>query len=458
MNQKTNLTTPSGARLDRELQDRFHDLARHIQSRLQEGEEYLAEFGAEESDFARFNNAKVRQAGRVTQQSISIELVRGNRHSSAGITLGNDPATDRARCDAAIEELRGRLPHLPEDPHLLISREVHDTETHGPDETPDAGATLTRVLDAATGREFVGIWASGGIYSGFANSFGQRNWFSSHTFNLDWSLYHRADKAVKCSYAGFSWDDAEFQRRLDSALGQLEILAREPKTIQPGKYRVYLSPDALSEIIGMLSWNGLGLKSHRTKQTMLIKMVTEGLKLHPSVTLRENTKDGVAQNFQSMGFIKPDSVTMIEKGAYKDCLVSPRSAKEYGVPTNGANSYEAPESVEMDAGEIPQEEIVARLGTGILVNNLWYLNFSDRTSCRMTGMTRFATFWVENGRIVAPLNVMRFDESIYRALGEKLVGLTRERSFILDASTYYQRSTGSARLPGALIEDFTFTL
>ena len=29
---------------------------------------------------------------------------------------------------------------------------------------------------------------------------------------------------------------------------------------------------------------------------------------------------------------------------------------------------------------------------------------------------------------------------------------------ILDASTYYQRSTGSWRLPGALIEDFTFTL
>ena len=76
----------------------------------------------------------------------------------------------------------------------------------------------------------------------------------------------------------------------------------------------------------------------------------------------------------------------------------------------------------------------------------------------MTGMTRFATFWVEGGSIQAPLSVMRFDESIYRMLGDQLLGLTAEREFILDASTYHQRSTGSSRLPGAVVEQFTFTL
>jgi predicted Zn-dependent protease len=99
-----------------------------------------------------------------------------------------------------------------------------------------------------------------------------------------------------------------------------------------------------------------------------------------------------------------------------------------------------------------------QLDTGVYINNLWYLNYSDRAACRMTGMTRFATFWVEGGSIQAPLSVMRFDESIYRMLGDHLLGLTAERDFILDPSTYYQRSTGSSRLPGALVEDFNFTL
>ncbi len=73
-------------------------------------------------------------------------------------------------------------------------------------------------------------------------------------------------------------------------------------------------------------------------------------------------------------------------------------------------------------------------------------------------MTRVATFWVEKGAIQAPLNVMRFDETLYRMFGEKLVGLTTERDLIFYSSTYGGRSTSSSRVPGALIEDFTFTL
>jgi predicted Zn-dependent protease len=128
------------------------------------------------------------------------------------------------------------------------------------------------------------------------------------------------------------------------------------------------------------------------------------------------------------------------------------------VPTNGAAAHEAPESLDMAAGSVPVQDVLGRLGTGIYVSNLWYLNYSDRNACRLTGMTRFATLWVEHGQVQGPLNVMRFDETLYRALGENLAGLTAERELLFDANTYDRRSTSSARLPGALTEDFTFTL
>ena len=60
-------------------------------------------------------------------------------------------------------------------------------------------------------------------------------------------------------------------------------------------------------------------------------------------------------------------------------------------------------------------------------------------------MTRFATFWVEQGSIQAPLNVMRFDESIYRMLGEHLVDLTTERDFILDAIWWFNICQSAVR-------------
>jgi predicted Zn-dependent protease len=107
---------------------------------------------------------------------------------------------------------------------------------------------------------------------------------------------------------------------------------------------------------------------------------------------------------------------------------------------------------------MPTRDVLAKLDTGVCVNNVWYLNYSDRVSSRITGMTRFATFWVENGVIQAPLNVMRFDETIYRMFGDNLLALTDERVFLMDGSTYRRRSTASSRVPGALVREFTFTL
>jgi len=116
------------------------------------------------------------------------------------------------------------------------------------------------------------------------------------------------------------------------------------------------------------------------------------------------------------------------------------------------------QSADLDGGALPMSDALAALDRGILVGNLWYLNYSDRASGRITGMTRFATFWVEGGQIVAPLNVMRFDDSIYRMLGSELQALTREREWIQSRSTYGQRSVESTRVPGALLSSLTLTL
>jgi len=208
----------------------------------------------------------------------------------------------------------------------------------------------------------------------------------------------------------------------------------------------------------MMSWGGFGLKSQKTKKSTLLKLVEGKCSLNKKINLYENTGEGIAAPFQSQGFIKPDSIQLIKDGQYKNSLTSPRSAKEYGVEPNGASSDESPSSIDLKAGNLKEEDIIKQLDTGLYINNVWYLNYSDRNSCRITGMTRFATFWVENGELKNPLSVMRFDESIYKMLGDKLIDLTEEREMLIDASTYGGRSTSSSRLPGALIKDFTLTL
>jgi len=117
-----------------------------------------------------------------------------------------------------------------------------------------------------------------------------------------------------------------------------------------------------------------------------------------------------------------------------------------------------PTSLAMAAGDLAQDDVLARLGTGLYIGNLWYVNFSDRMNCRLTGMTRFATFWVEGGEIVAPINAMRFDDSLYGLLGERLEALGAQSDMMLADSTRGQRATGGLQLPGALVKSFELVL
>ena len=440
------------------MQEYFFGLADHLTAELENGEVFTSMFRAEDSDFVRFNQGKVRQAGSVVQRALRIDLIRGSRHANAAVGLCGDAQLDRERLGRVLARLRDQIGSLPEDPYLLYATDGTSTERIAPNELPEAQDAVEAIQQSARDRDLVGIYAGGGIHAGFANSLGQRNWYTTYSFNFDWSFYRNADKAVKSAYAGFQWNPQTFDRKVGFAAHQLEALARKPHTAKPGTYRVYLSPAAVHDFVGMLGWGGFGLKALKTKNTPLLRLVEGDARLSDAVEIRENTAEGVAPNFQEEGFVRPGSVSLISRGAHAGSLVSPRSAREYGEPTNGASAGETPESVDVAAGSIPQNEVLERLGTGVYVGNVWYLNFSDRSNCRTTGMTRFATFWVENGEIQAPLNVMRFDETIYRMLGENLEGLTQERDWILDPDTYFQRSTASGRMPGALIDDFPFTL
>lgn len=440
------------------MQQYFSALAGHLQNRIRNREQFTCRFSAETSDFVRFNRGAIRQPGHVRQLYLSLNLIDGLRHANSSIALSGNFDTDRAILDRMVCDLRDLLPDLPDDPHLQISTDVCSTEHIVPSCLPAASIIVDEVLAAAQSYDFVGILAAGPVYRGFANSYGQHNWHETASFNLDWSLYESRDKAVKTAYAGFNWDSATFINKFHAAVGQLDLLKRKPVTVKLGGYRAYLTPTALGEMIGLLNWGGFSEKSLRTKQSPLCRMRDEGLQLHPTLTLCENIADGLAPGFQCAGFIKPGRVNLLEQGRLAGSLVSPRTAKEYGIEANGADDNETMTSIDLAPGLLPVSQILAELDTGIFVGNLWYLNFSNRSNCRITGMTRFATFWVENGEIKAPLNVMRFDDSLFRLLGENLIGLTGERELLIDSESYGQRGTHSARLPGALVKDFAFVL
>ncbi|MBY8947450.1 TldD/PmbA family protein [Pseudomonas sp. SH10-3B] len=435
----------------------FKALVQWLKQAITDKEQFHLGYAAESSEFVRFNHAKVRQAGQVQQASLTLKLINDGRHADLGITLAGEPELDRQRLADGLQQLRETLPLLPHDPYLLLNHNAWQSHNEQARPLPDLAQVLEEISQAADGVDLVGFYAAGPISRGFASSDGAFGWHQANSFNFDFSLFHANGEAVKASYAGDAWDSAEFARRFQLAREQLEFLGRPLHPLAPGQYRAYLAPAALEEILSIITWGGFSAQAIASKGSSLQRLYAGEQSLSALVTVKEHITDSLSQAFSSEGYPRSD-VTLINAGQAEGQLVNSRSAAEYGLSANGASGDESPSALQIAAGTLAQADILKQLGTGLYISNLWYLNYSDLPAARLTGMTRFATFWVEDGEIKAPVSTMRFDDSVYQLLGSQLEALTAERELLLSASTYSQRNTASNLLPGALVKRLTLTL
>jgi predicted Zn-dependent protease len=435
----------------------FNQLCDLLLNELNHDEHLSIELSGESSHFMRLNHAKVRQSGTVTDGEIAVRLIHNQRTIGASFPFTGDLSLDSAAALDALQFLRQDIQYLPEDPYAVLpenhgsSRDVYTGQLLSPATAPDA------ILPAVQGIDFTGIYAAGPVIRANCNSAGQRHWFATETFFLDYSMIAPSEKAVKGTLAGKNWDVAAYADAITQSKQQLQVLDRPSRAIEAGRYRTYLAPAATAELIGMFSWGGVSEASLQQGDSALAKM-REGKQLSPQFTLRENLGQGIVPRFNEFGEIAPDEVPLIVEGILANTLVNARTAKEYSMVSNAANSSESLRSPEVSPGSLTTAEILAALDTGLYLSNLHYLNWSDRPGGRITGMTRYACFWVEKGEIVAPIKDLRFDDSLYSFLGDNLEALTDHQEFSAATDTYERRSLGGALMPGLLVRDFTFTL
>lgn len=437
------------------IKNDFFELSSALNKNLVSGEVLLCTFYGEDSDFVRLNNSRIRQAGSVNQYEFGLQLINGHRHSSGRCNISGQQTMDLQRLSRLLDSLREQNLHSPEDAYLLYNMEPLNSDISPDNQLPNSQTIIKQLIDSTAGLDLVGIYASGTLYHGFANSLGQHNWQTQHQFNLDWSCYLNTDKAVKSQYAGSQWQPSILEQKFENIHQQLALISRPSTSLKPGDYRCYLSPTALSSILEIASWGGFGLKSHHSKNSPLIKLNEQTLTLDNRVRISENNHDGFTPCFTEQGYIKPDEVVLVNQGIRADYLVSSRSAKEFNTTVN--TQSETPQSLQLASGQLISSDITAAIDTGLYISNLWYTNFSDRSNCKITGMTRFACFYIENGIIKAPIEVMRFDQSLYEILGDRLIELSAETECLASTDSYQRRSSSSMTLPGILIDGFSLS-
>ena len=440
------------------MKEYFFSISEKIMNNLNPDEHITLSINGENSEFIRINNAKVRQLGTVRDTALSIELIKNNRKIGISFTLQRNSEKDLECAIQHLEILRNNVDSLPEDPLCVIPKDYGSLDEEYKGKLLSSKDSIDALLPVMQGIDLTGIWSSGDVFIGNSNSAGQKNWFSTETFSLDYSLINPLKKMVKETYAGTQWNQGDYEAFVNLSKEKLLMLDQKSKKLDPGSYRTYIASAGVSDLVDMFSWGGVSENAIRKGRSSFIKMRDHNQKLSPCFSLKEDFSSGTVPRFNSNGEIADVELPLIINGALKNTLVSTRTANEYKLISNFASEGEYLRSPAMEPGSVSENNVLSELGTGVYLSNLHYLNWSDQLGGRITGMTRYACFWVEEGEIISPIEDMRFDDTIYNFFGEKLESVTDKSRLNPSVGTYGGRDLGGVHCPGIILSSFELTL
>ena len=215
--------------------------------------------------------------------------------------------------------------------------------------------------------------------------------------------------------------------------------AQNPETIEPGDYTVIFEPQAVEDFLGFLFWNmsardadegttlfagKIGRKLFSDKVNISTRIDDpelpappfglDGLPARPEVWVR----NGVVERLRHERF------WAAQKGTDPDPLLYP---------------------LFMEGQDQRVSDLIAQCKRGLLAKRLWYIRYVDKKELLLTGMTRDGLFLIEDGKVVAPVKNLRFNESPVVFL-QNVVATSRP-----------QRIGESAKVPGIMSENFSFS-
>ncbi|MCK6596799.1 MAG: metallopeptidase TldD-related protein [Bdellovibrionaceae bacterium] len=411
----------------------------------------------EDTLYVRFNNLRVRQNTEVEQGTMTMTLFTKHKSIKNEYCLTGKERIDLLNTKIILRKAIDSLNHsLEENSSYQISPHVTESKTEFK-AFYNKEDIIAAIFQDAYSFDFNGIVHFGPIIRAARNSYGSRHFFSTDFFNLDYSLF-LGNKSIKSLYCGFEWDQKKFNKNFITHKQNLKSLAKTTISLSPNKYRVYLAPTAVNELAQMLSWRAASQKAYRQGNSPFKKLIENHVKLSKHITIKENKTLGLSTPFSTLAERSMEQMIFVENGQFLELFTSTKTANEYQLKSNFADSNEAFQSLEISPGLLEEKEILKSLDTGLFISNLHYLNWSNESEARITGMTRNGCFWVKDGVIQGPIQDLRFDDSFYHLWGDGLESITNFQELEFDTNTYDKRHLGGKKTPGMIINEMNFTL
>jgi len=387
-----------------------------------------AEVIAEYRDEAllRFANNSPIQHTSAAAWRIGLRLRNGGQLATASTERADD-----ASLQAMIEEAAAQLPLLPEDadplpsvgPQALLAVHAFEADTTPVTFDSEARAAACEALaapSAETGLKSAGTCEVIASYCAAATSNGMRGRYASTSLRCSVTAMGESD--------GSGWRSAHGRSRADVDPGLLGREAAEtalrsarPAAMEPGDYRVVLSPAAVADAMGFIG-GGFNAKAVAEGNSYLAGRLDETLAAN-GLKLAQNPAHSLLQSRPYDGDLGAlQCLTLLDTGQLFGLAHDRRTAAAAGaLPTGyspgGRMAYGAgPCSLVLSAERMSERELLEACGEGLYISRFWYTNWVNPREAIITGMTRDGTFRIRGGKLAEPVQNARFNLNLLTML------------------------------------------
>lgn len=418
---------------------------------------------SEDVHYLRIHSNLIRQSQRVKQSYLHLVYSAQGAQIKQSLTLTGQKLIDMDRLKRAHENLNNQISLLPSKSKQSWIKNLKSTiqiDKHVNKELWDWEKFLKFLKDY----QVFGLLNFGTSCLGYSDPSGLFHFFEKDFGYFDYTIFNKpSQRPIKGIFYFDNPQVDDFQQHFENQLAFDSFLTKTPISISRGSYRCYLSPLAISELFSTIAWQGFSYEIYKKGLSPFKKWFDQQLLLNPDLTVQENFSFNLAPRFNSMGNLSPNIVPLIQKGRFKQFLVSDISAAKYEVESNHAESgifwgFEMPRSLEILPGLLPESQVLQSLDEGLWIGGLHYVNWTFPEQAQLTGMTRYQCFYVKNGSIQGPIDNFRFELNLYDFLGSDLEALTNSNHVIPVTHTYDRRHLGAIVCPGFLVKKFDCVL
>lgn len=406
----------------------------------------------------RFADASITTSGGITNVSLAVTATIGRRRASASTNVLEEASLRRT------VDLAAQLAWFsPDDPEIMpelgpqtfaaVSAYIEDTANLTP--TARAGA-VRRTIDAAGGGQI--------FVAGFLDAHVTAVAVATSTGLF---AYHRTTDTALSATArtpdgtGSGWASAGSRDwgAIDPAtIGRVAARkaqsSRNPQAIDPGLYTAVLEPQAVNDLVPLLSGALNARNAHEGRSAFSKppggtrigeKVVDERVTLYSDPA----DPDLLGMPFDVEG-LSLKRTMWIEKGVLRNLSYTRFWAQKQGVPPTGTTMHDGTSNVlggglKLAGGTKTTDELIAGCDYGVLVTHFFYIRSLEPRTVLYTGLTRDGAFLIEKGKVTRPLKNFRWNES-------PLLMLNR-----LEDIGRPEPVAAGRRMPALRIRDFNFT-